>query len=61
VRRGENVQTLSAIVGILSLAWVIFTVWWMVSTAGSLRRVAEAQESMLVNLEVEAEFADDDE
>lgn len=54
-------QTLSAIVGILSLAWVIFTVWWMVSTAGSLRRVAEAQESMLVNLEVEAEFADDDE
>jgi hypothetical protein len=46
---------------IWGLLWAVFTVWWMFSTAGSLQRLAAAQEQMLIHLQVEADISEEQE
>jgi hypothetical protein len=46
-----------ALVVIGVIVWAV-TIWWMVSVAGSLRRIAEAAEDWRIDREVERRMED---
>jgi hypothetical protein len=55
----DTAATLGAVVILLlSLAWLVFVIWWMVTVTGTLKRIAGVAEWFRDHQEVEDEFAD---
>jgi hypothetical protein len=55
----SNAGALLVAAFVAGLLWFMFTVWWLLSVAGSLRRIADAQESRVDLATAEIEGQDD--